>query len=197
MSETSSQHTSPSLLARIRTEDAQAWRQLVDLYGPLVSEWCRRKGLSNDDGADVVQNVFMSVARGLAGWQPIAGQDGCFRAWLWTITKNRIIDHIRSRPFDQGVGGSSNLRSLDMTESCDALDDEEPTVELDLTHLVQRAMQQVEASVERRTWQAFWRTVVDGQATESIACELEISTASVRQARSRILHKIREQLGDC
>jgi RNA polymerase sigma-70 factor (ECF subfamily) len=62
---------------------------------------------------------------------------------------------------------------------------------------VQRAMQQVEASVERRTWQAFWRTVVDGQPTESIARELEISTASVRQARSRILRKIREQLGDC
>jgi len=197
LSEPSSQTTSPSLLIRLRQREGEAWQQMVDLYGPLIVNWCRRKGLSKDDGADVVQNVFFSVARGLHHWQPETGRDGCFRAWLWTITKNRIIDFYRAKPFDGAAGGSSNLQRLNETHAPINLDDAEPTEELDLSELVGRAIQLVEASVEPRTWQAFWRYTIDGVGMEAVAAELQMSAASVRQARSRILRRIREQLGDC
>ena len=56
--------TRPSLLARVRDlEDAEAWREFVHLYTPLVYGHCRRHGLQDADAADVAQEV-MRVAAG-------------------------------------------------------------------------------------------------------------------------------------
>jgi len=192
-----SQHTSPSLLARVRESDASAWRQLVDLYGPLIAGWCRQKGVSPEDGADILQNVFVSVSTGLEKFQPEPDRDGSFRAWLWTITRNRITDFRRSRRADSAAGGSSNLRRMNGAIDGTTVDDVEPTTPLHLHQLMHRAMGQVEKSVDPKTWRAFWRTVIDGQQTSLAANELQMSQASIRQARSRILRRLREQLGDC
>lgn len=193
--------TSPSLLARVRNDDSQAWQELVDLYGPLIAGWCRRKGLRGPDGADVLQSVFMSVARGLLKWQPADGRDGSFRAWLWMITRNRIVDYWRSQPNVIAAGGSSNQRRVyqapDRLSESISLDDPEPTFAEDLSELTSRALAMVQRQVAPQTWQAFWRTVIDGVPTHQAASELNLSVASIRQARSRVLRRLREQLGDC
>src|SRR5262245_60137660 len=54
--------TSPSLLARVKASDQEAWRRLVHLYGPLIYGWCRRWQLAAEDVADVFQEVFQAVA---------------------------------------------------------------------------------------------------------------------------------------
>ncbi len=74
--------------------------------------------------------------------------------------------------------------------------DDEPTGDLQLQQLTSRALSQVRSEFESRTWQAFWRSVVDGIATSEVAKELEMSEATVRQSRSRILRRLRQQLGD-
>ncbi len=74
--------------------------------------------------------------------------------------------------------------------------DEEPSGDLELQQLTSRAMAQVQSEFETRTWQAFWRSVVDGIATDTVADELQMSNVTVRQSRSRILRRLREQLGD-
>jgi RNA polymerase sigma-70 factor (ECF subfamily) len=51
-----------SLLERVREHDEQAWRRLVDLFSPLIYDWCRGQGLQAADAADVMQEVFRSVA---------------------------------------------------------------------------------------------------------------------------------------
>ena len=74
--------------------------------------------------------------------------------------------------------------------------DDEPTGDLQLRQLTSRALAQVQSEFESRTWQAFWRSVVDGIATSEVAQELNMSEATVRQSRSRILRRLRQQLGD-
>jgi RNA polymerase sigma-70 factor (ECF subfamily) len=49
---------------------------------------------------------------------------------------------------------------------------------------------------EERTWQAFWRSAVEGHPTDLIAAELGISAVTVRVARSRVLGRIRAEAGD-
>jgi RNA polymerase sigma-70 factor (ECF subfamily) len=49
---------------------------------------------------------------------------------------------------------------------------------------------------EPQTWQAFWRTAVDGQPATAVAVELGMSAAAIRKAKSRILHRLRLELGD-
>ncbi|MEQ1904265.1 MAG: sigma-70 family RNA polymerase sigma factor [Pirellulaceae bacterium] len=193
---TSKPGTSLSLLSRVRSDDPVAWSSLVDLYAPLVASWCLRRGLGIEDTDDVIQNVFISVARGLETFRHDGNRDGSFRAWLWTITRNRILDVVRARRPDRAVGGSSAAMRLGQVMD-QAIDEEEPTSQLDLNQLLRRAMSQIEATVERQTWQAFWRTVVDGQSSDVVAAELNLSTATIRQYRSRILRRLREQMGDC
>ena len=41
--------TSSSLLERVRAKQAEGWRRLVHLYGPLVYQWCRQCGLQAED----------------------------------------------------------------------------------------------------------------------------------------------------
>ena len=74
--------------------------------------------------------------------------------------------------------------------------DDEPTGDLQLQQLTSRALAQVQSEFETRTWQAFWRSVVDGITTSEVAQELNMSDATVRQSRSRILRRLRQQLGD-
>jgi hypothetical protein len=54
--------TSRSLLQRARDNSQAAWRQLVELYRPLVLLWCSRARLQGPDAEDVSQEVFAAVA---------------------------------------------------------------------------------------------------------------------------------------
>jgi len=59
-----------------------------------------------------------------------------------------------------------------------------------------RALELIRAEFEDRTWQAFWRVTVDGQPTKDVAQELGVTPSAVRLAKSRVLRRLREELGD-
>ena len=54
----SSDQTSLTLVGRVQANEEAAWQRLVDLYGPLIFSWGCRGGLSVEDSADVMQEVF-------------------------------------------------------------------------------------------------------------------------------------------
>ena len=194
--QSSSNATRSSLLLRAAHRDAEAWRELVDLYGPLVAHWCRRCSLDVHSTADCVQDVFTSVAIALDQFSP-QRESGSFRAWLWTITRNKLRDHFRrSGRSAAATGGSTAMGLMQQVIDPSSVPDDEPTGDPQLQQLTSRALSQVRSEFESRTWQAFWRFVVDGIATSEVARELEMSEATVRQSRSRILRRLRQQLGD-
>jgi hypothetical protein len=55
--------TQPSLLVRIRDRaDNDAWARFVEIYGPLIYGFVRKRGLQDADAVDLVQDVLRSVA---------------------------------------------------------------------------------------------------------------------------------------
>lgn len=188
--------TRASLLSRARDRDSQAWSELVDLYGPLIAHWCYRCGLNNQSAADIVQEVFAAVSRSIKGFEA-QRKTGAFRAWLWTVTSNKIKDSVRSQG-DQPLasGGSTGQYRLEQLPDPAHIPDDEPTDEFQLGELVSRGLEQVQAEFEPRTWDIFRRTVIDQIATSIVAQEFCVTPAAVRQARSRVLRRLRQQLGD-
>lgn len=184
--------TSSGWLRKLRQGEADAWRRLVHLYGPLVYAWCRQQGLRPPDAADVVQEVYRSVTGAVADFQPTP--DGSFRGWLWTITRNKLRDHFRRLPAQPPAAGGSDAqqRLLALPEG----DAPEPNEASNTTRLVRQALERIRPEVAERTWQAFWRAAVDGQSPAAVAAELGLSEASVRQAKSRVLRRLRQELGD-
>lgn len=187
--------TSPSLIRRVANRDPEAWRRFTRLYGPLVFHWCRQQGLSEHDSADVMQDVFVSVARAVAAYEDRAGSR--FRGWLWTITRNQIVTFIRKRA-RQGMpdGGTQNWQQLLNVAESLADDPDQFTSQLELDALYRRGLELVKQEFRPRTWEIFWRNVVEDRPTGAVAEEFGVSANSVRQTRSRVLRRIRQELGD-
>jgi RNA polymerase sigma-70 factor, ECF subfamily len=186
--------TSRSLLQRARQRDSQAWQELVDLYAPLVYYWCRRTNIAVQDIPDVVQDVFRSVVTGLETFRKERPRD-TFRGWLRTVTRSKLNDYFRRLQKQPGAAGGSTARARFEEiahEEVDS-DDNERHVE---SALYQRALQVVRRHFDARTWQAFWRIVVEGRTAAEVAQELGMKPGTVRVAKSRVLQRLRRELGD-
>lgn len=183
-----------SLAERLRAGAPEAWRDLVKLYGPLVDRWCRRAGVVSDAIPDVAQEVFVSAFRGLGGFDSTREQ-ASFRGWLWTVARSRIVEyHRRLRDKPTARGGSTAY--FDLQHVADPVPHDEPTEADEASALLHRAMEQIRVEFTEQSWSIFWRSTVLSHPTDLIAQELDVTPAAVRQAKSRILRRLRKQLGD-
>jgi RNA polymerase sigma-70 factor (ECF subfamily) len=187
--------TSRSLLARIQADEPAAWERLVRLYAPLVLQWCRGGGLQDHDAADVFQEVFQAVVAHVAGFRKEGAED-TFRGWLRRITQNKMRDHFRRLGREaQGAGGSSAQERLAQLPGPSGTDDDHAP-EAGERGLFARALSLIRDEFEERTWSAFWRTTVEGRSPKDVAAELAMSPGAVRVAKSRVLQRLRRELGD-
>jgi RNA polymerase sigma-70 factor (ECF subfamily) len=188
--------TSRSLLERVRADDTAAWDRLVTLYAPLVLYWCRRWDLQEQDSADVFQEVFLAVAKHIAGFHKDR-QGDTFRGWLRTITRNKVLDHFRRLGREPGgVGGTDALRNLSALPAPSAAEEQSVADDQAERGLFYRGLDFIRAEFEPKTWQAFWKTAVEGRAAGDVAADLAMSPGAVRVAKSRVLNRLREELGD-
>jgi len=189
--------TSRSLLADARLGAAEAWERLVRLYAPLAASWCRRWGVAEQDIGDVLQDVFSAVAGHLDRFQK-SGPADTFRGWLFTIARNKARDYFRSRAAEPAAAGGTEAtmrlqQILDLGEADDA-----PAADDDLLidELLRRALEAVRSEFHDRTWQAFWGVAVQGRACADVAADLGMTQGAVRVAKSRVLLRLRRELGD-
>ena len=185
--------TSLSLLESARTRDEHAWRRLSDLYRPLVLFWCRRANCPAGDVEDVAQEIFASVASGLSGFRRDRPGDS-FRGWLRGITRNQMLMYFRrNRGRPHPVGGSDALGQVKNLPDLLAEPAEE---EAELGLVFRRAVAQVRGEFEQRTWDIFWRTVIEGLSPAAVAEEMHTTPAAVRQAKSRVLRRLKQEMGE-
>jgi RNA polymerase sigma-70 factor (ECF subfamily) len=187
--------TSRSLLEQVKADNPGAWERLVALYAPLVYSWCRHWELQDQDVADICQEVFQAVVMHIGTFRKERKGD-TFRGWLHTILRNKVHDHFRRLGRQgQGVGGTDAQRRFAQLPVPQAEEDDQDTG-VEERALFHRALQMVRGEFEERTWQAFWQTVIDGRAAKDVAADLGMSPGAVRVAKSRVLHRLREELGD-
>lgn len=191
----SSTRTHKSLLDKARARDQAAWERMVSLYAPLVLSWCRGWGLQSEDAADVFQDVFQSVATHLNGFRRERSGD-TFRGWLRTITRNKVNDLFRRRQREPGGVGGSEIQVILAQVPNMELSEEHEIVEEAENALLHRALETIRGDFEPRTWEAFWQTAVDGRATADVAADLGMTPGAVRVAKSRVLFRLRTDLGE-
>ena len=181
--------TQSSLIAKIKFRDDQAWRDFVDVYAPLIFQWCRQSSLNNDDCADVTQEVFSKLYRAIEKYD--RRQNSNFRSWLWVVTRNSIRDFCRKKSREvTGEGGTQFHQILESQPGLDEVDD--PTSPQLEQELLDRALQSVQNAIDPKTWSAFWQVQMENLSTDEVAQQLDMSPNSVRQAKSRVLRRIRD-----
>jgi RNA polymerase sigma factor (sigma-70 family) len=183
-----------TLLTRIKDgKDTAAWREFLQLYGPVVYSFARNRGLQDADAADVMQDTMRSVARNASKliYDP---KRGTFRGWLYTIARNKVYNFLtagKNKP--KGGGDPDNAERLENV--ADHRDDTEENFELEYQRrLSAKAMENVKNEFQKATWQAFWETAVEGKNPAEVGKALKMSAGAVYVAKSRVLARLRDEV---
>src|SRR5262245_31420937 len=184
--------TRQSLLLRAQNGETNAWKDLTDLYRPLILGWLSRQGVPASDLEDLSQEVLLSVVRHLPAFQH-SGQRGAFRSWLRTIVCTRTADYWRAvdagAQAQGGSGATAALRELaDPDSGLNRQWDEEHD-----RYVLHCLLDLVEEEFEPVTLRAFRLLALDGVSGAEAAHELGLSVAAVYVAKSRVLQRIRQE----
>ncbi len=186
--------TSLSLIQRATNADAQAWERLCRIYSPLVLEWVIKARVGREDSADVVQEVFWAISRGLEKFKS-ENRTQSFRGWLWGITRHKIADYFRKREAQPMAEGGSAYHQF-LQELPDPISgDESDSISVSgQGGIIVRALELIKSQFEETTWQAFWKVAVDGLSPSDVSSQLGISLGAVYTAKSRVLSLLRREL---
>jgi RNA polymerase sigma-70 factor (ECF subfamily) len=153
--------------------------------------------VAEQDIVDLLQEVFAAVARNLGDFRKQQPHD-TFRGWLATIARNKVRDYKRQR-LDRPVaaGGTEAARRLGQAPDPQAIVDA-PEADDDpaFGKVLQRAIEAIRGEFHERTWQAFWGVAVEGRCAADVAAELAMQPGTVRVCKSRVLSRLRRELGD-
>jgi RNA polymerase sigma-70 factor (ECF subfamily) len=184
--------TRQSLLLRAQTGATDAWKDLLDLYRPLILGWLNRQGVPARDLEDLSQEVLLSVVKHLPGFHH-SGQRGAFRTWLRTIVCRRTADYWRAIDADtQAQGGSSATAALHQIADPDSELNQQWDEQHD-RYVLDCLLDLVQEEFEPLTLEAFRRLALDGVSGAEAAQELGLSVAAVYVAKSRVLARIRQE----
>ncbi len=183
--------TQPSLLLRLRDgRDEQAWRQFVEIYAPLIDHFGRRRGLQAADSADLAQDVLQAVAGAMDRFD-YNPQQGSFRGWLFTITRNELRDFMTRRSRRPMASGDTGVKEL-LDQHPDAEPDQTEWERDYQWRLFSWAAERVRTDFQDSTWQAFWRVAVDNRSAKAVAEELKMTVGAVYIAKSRVLARLKQ-----
>lgn len=179
-----------SLVKRCRANDQAAWDQLVDKYQRLIFAIPRRAGLSEEQAADVLQDVFLTLFEKIGEIE----QPERIRSWIVTTAKFKTWGVIR---------GSKGFYSPETEEEMEAemasLRDRAPLaddllIELEEQHLIRAAL----ATIEERCRTILSMIYLRDPAASylEVAQEIGVGETSISPLRSRCLKKLEKALGN-
>lgn len=163
-------------VAQAGKEAEAAFAQLYERHArPLLLFLAARLARSQLD--DVHQEIWTRVWQSL----PTGFHGGNFRAWLFQIARNHLIDLARKkRP--EGLPGDYDVPDR-RTSQAEAL-----LVEQERLTRLRHCLEQLDARAQKVV-----RARLEGIGYEELARELDLKSATVHQ----VFHRAKEQLQDC
>ncbi|MDG2292218.1 MAG: sigma-70 family RNA polymerase sigma factor [Phycisphaerales bacterium] len=172
------------LQARGTIDREFGWNEFTDKYSSVIAGFARNAGLKAQDADDILQDVLMGFFRVSSEFEYDPNK-GRFRGYLKRVTLNAIRGRFRRKRPSQNYDGSWEPPALDA--DTDILWDRQWTEQL-----LYRAMAEVRAKVEDRTWKAFELYGLRGAAVEAVCEETGMTPDAVRHAKMRITKQVRE-----
>lgn len=173
-----------TLLQRLRrSDDSAAWDRFVTLYTPLLFHWLRRAGLSDDDAADLVQDILTKLVVHMKYFS--YDRSGSFHAWLRALAMNARRDLAKKKT---PVAGGPDFDAF-VPDPLDSFIEREYR-----RNLAVHAMRILKADFQPHTWQAVWDLVVEGKSGAEVAQARGMTIEAVYAAKCRVLARLRQEL---
>lgn len=173
-------HSDIALLERIAGQDREAFRLFYDRFAAKVLAYVRVLGRGREGSEDVVQEVFLAVWRKAASYRR---ERGDVAGWLYTITRNKMVDLWRQRPVGSDETGADASRLL--------ADDSE--TEQRMTSL---SLRKVLGTLKPEQREALELAYFGGLTYEETAAKLKLPVGTLKSRIRAGLALMREQLTD-
>ena len=172
----------PDLLAAAQHGDTEAFARLWRDANPALVRYLR--GLSGPAGEDIASETWVAVIRGLASFN---GGERQFRAWLFTVARNKMIDAQRRGRGDARRPLEDFRQELEPT-AADAAEiaEERMSTERALALISTLPADQAEVILLR---------VVAGLDTAAVARLVGKTEGAVRVSAHRALRRLADALG--
>lgn len=176
------------LVKRCQAGDQAAWGDLVDRYQRLIYAIPRRAGLSEEQAADVFQEVFVTLLEKINGIE----QPGKIRSWIVTTAKFKTWGIIRG-----SKGHYSPETEEEMEAEMAAIRDKGPLaddmlIELEEQHLIRAALKKIEERCQQILSMIY---LTDPAASYAeVAAAIGVGETSISPLRSRCLKKLEKVL---
>jgi RNA polymerase sigma factor (sigma-70 family) len=172
------------LVKACRRGDEAAWNDLVERFQRLIFTVPRRAGLSDEQAADILQEVFLTLFEKLDEIE----QPEKIRSWLVTTAKFKTWSAVR---------GAKGFHTPDTEEEMEAemanLPDAAPLaddvlIELEQQHQIRTALKELEERCQKILSMIYLR---DAAASYSeVAIEIGVGETSISPLRTRCLKKL-------
>ena len=168
------------------------FKKIYQEFQPKIVQYLSRL-VGNQEAADVAQEVFAKVSRGL---ETFKGQSK-LSTWIYRVATNTAIDKLRSASFKRAVESTSLTDESTVEESNDAFVPKDPSID---RKVIRKEMSQcVREYIDRLS--PDYRTVLvlselEGFKNREIAAILEISLENVKVRLHRAKASLKKELDD-
>lgn len=185
------QTTRSSVLRTVaNTADEAAWGRFFDLYAGFVFAIARSKGLTAEDADDVVQSVFIELARRMPTFEYDRGK-GRFRSYLLELVNWRIIDKLKSSKRETEQKNTYQ----DETKCRPTLGDPATAAEREWqAAALNEALRRLQPDVKPDHFAAFVESTIEGLDTETVMNLHDLSRDNLYQIRTRLTAKLKPLL---
>lgn len=176
------------LVRRCGKGDQSAWDDLVNRYQRLIFAIPRRAGLTEEQAADVFQEVFLTLFEKISEIE----QPDRIRSWIVTTAKFKTWALVRS-----SKGHYSPATEEEMDAEMANIRDETPLaddmlIELEEQHLIRTALLELEERCQKILSMIYLR---DPAASYfEVAAAINVGETSISPLRSRCLKKLEKVL---
>jgi RNA polymerase sigma factor (sigma-70 family) len=176
------------LIRDCRSGSQSAWDELVARYQRLIYAIPRRAGLSDEQSADVFQEVFLTLFEKLDAIE----QPEKIRSWIVTTAKFKTWATVRG---SKGMYSPESDEEMEreMTNIADAAPlADDMLIELEQQHLIRTALKLLEDRCQKIISMLYLR--VSAASYSEVAAEVGVGETSISPIRSRCLKKLEKLL---
>ncbi|HEY3855665.1 MAG TPA: sigma-70 family RNA polymerase sigma factor [Verrucomicrobiae bacterium] len=191
--------TRETLIKRLKNwSDHESWRDFFDIYWRLIFIFARKRGLSETEAQDVVQETMISVAKHMPNFE-YDPKNGSFKKWLLTMTGWRIADQVRKRsPFSGRRAATANTDSSAVADLDNIADPSLPSPETMWNEEWKKNLYEVAVSKVKRensqNFQIFDLFVNQRQPAEKIATAFNTTANNVHVTKHRVAEAIKREV---
>ncbi len=180
--------TRSSLINRLKaTINGESWEVFFNTYWELIYSVARRKGLSEADSQDIVQETILKVHKSLDRFQ-YNRERGSFKGWLRTITRSRLVEHYKKQ---QRQPPTQQPREDEDDPLVNLADPQGPELDRIWSEewsrsLIQRSLTFLKQQVSLKQYQIFKCHCIDEWTVKEVCDALNVNAAQVYMAKQRV-----------